>query len=86
MKRRRTSRWERPTSHPEYGPPRAECGLDFVAVGEETFDLALPRDVYFRALFRRLVDSLKSEEVHSAAAKLGGYDLAVAGRLVWSAP
>ena len=64
----------------------AECGLGFVAAGEETFDLALPRDVYFRALFQRLADSLKSEETRSAAARLGGYDLTEAGRLVWSAP
>ena len=64
----------------------AECGLDFVAAGEETFDLALPRDVYFRALFQRLADSLKSEETRSTAARLGGYDLTEAGRLVWSAP
>ena len=64
----------------------AECGLHFVTVGEEAFDLALPRDVYFRALFQRLADSLKSEETRSAAAKLGGYDLTEAGRLVWSAP
>ena len=64
----------------------AECGLHFVAVGEEAFDLALPRDVYFRALFQRLADSLKSEETRSAAARLGGYDLTEAGRLVWSAP
>ena len=64
----------------------AECGLDFLAAGEETFDLALPRDIYFRALFQRLVDSFKSEETRSAAARLGGYDLTEAGRLVWSAP
>ena len=63
-----------------------ECGLDFLATGEEAFDLALPRDVYFRTLFQRLADSLKSEETRSAAARLGGYDLAEAGRLVWSAP
>ena len=64
----------------------AECGLDFVATGEETFDLVLPRDIYFRALFQRLADSLKSDEIRSAATRLGGYDLAEAGRFVWSAP
>ena len=62
-----------------------ECGLNFVAAGEEAFDLALPRDVYFRTLFQRLADSLKSDETWSQASTLGGYDLTEAGRLVWFA-
>jgi putative molybdopterin biosynthesis protein len=60
-----------------------EFGLDFVPTGWEAFDLALKRGVYFRTLFQRLLDALRSPETREYAAQLGGYDLEPAGDLIW---
>lgn len=62
-----------------------EFGLDFQPIGWEAFDLALPRGVYFRTLFRRLLEQLRGTECQRLAQLLGGYDLAGVGTLVWSA-
>lgn len=62
-----------------------EFGLDFQPIGWEAFDLALPRGIYFRTLFRRLLDELRGTECQRLAQLLGGYDLAGVGTLVWSA-
>lgn len=59
----------------------AEFGLDFLPLGQEAFDLVLPRPVYFRALFQRLMRALGSPESRKLAALLGGYDLAPLGLL-----
>ena len=59
-----------------------EFGLNFVPIGWEAFDLALYRDVYFRALFQRFVKQLESRYIHSIAQTLGGYDLHGLGELV----
>lgn len=61
----------------------AEFGLDFVPMGWEAFDFALRRAVYFRTLFQRLLDSLRSKEAHVFANQLGGYELTCAAELVW---
>ncbi len=63
----------------------AEFGLDFQPIGWEAFDLALPRGIYFRTLFRRLLDELRGPECQRLAQLLGGYDLGGVGTLVWSA-
>ena len=60
-----------------------EFGLEFVPIGWECFDFALDRRVYFRTLFQRLLDALRSPEARAHAARLGGYDLTVTGNLVW---
>jgi putative molybdopterin biosynthesis protein len=60
-----------------------EFGLEFVPTGWEAFDLALKRGVYFRTLFQRLLDALRSPETREYAAQLGGYDLEPAGDLIW---
>ncbi len=61
-----------------------EFGLGFVATGWEAFDLAVERGVYFRTLFQRLVERLRDEETAQLASRLGGYDLAECGNVVWS--
>jgi putative molybdopterin biosynthesis protein len=63
----------------------AEAGLQFLSVGWEAFDLALYRGVYFRALFQKLLENLRSAEVQSLARSLGGYDFEATGSVVWAA-
>lgn len=60
-----------------------EFGLQFVGLGWEAFDFALPRGVYFRTLFQHLLDSLRSNAARTYGEQLGGYDLSVAGDIVW---
>lgn len=61
-----------------------EFGLDFVPLDWEAYDFALDRGVYFRTLFQRFVETLKSEDCQSYAQSLGGYDFQQCGRIVWS--
>jgi excisionase family DNA binding protein len=61
-----------------------ESGLDFVAVGWESLDMALPRGLYFRTLLQRVLDTLKDDDTFLLADRLGGYDFPDSGRLVWA--
>ena len=60
-----------------------EYGLGFVPFGWESFDLALPRDIWFRRLFQGLINRLRSKTSQTMADELTGYDLSDAGELVW---
>jgi len=62
----------------------AEFGLDFVPIGWEAFDFALHRGIFFRRLFQRLLDYLRSDDCRRQAGMLGGYDLSELGNLVWT--
>lgn len=62
-----------------------EAGLKFISFGVEAFDLALPRDIWFRRLFQDLLARLQSGETRQLADILGGYDLDACGELVWGA-
>ncbi len=68
------------------GPRSAarEFGLGFVPIGWEGFDLALDQRIYFRTLFRNLLDALASARTRELAQSLGGYDLDELGKLVWA--
>ncbi|MCL4798219.1 MAG: helix-turn-helix domain-containing protein [Burkholderiales bacterium] len=59
-----------------------EFGLAFLPLGWEAFDLVVPRAVFFRSLFQRLLDLLRSERLRVVAASLKGYDLTQLGQLV----
>jgi molybdate-binding protein len=61
-----------------------EAGLAFVPIGWEAFDFALYRGIYFRTLFQRLLDELRTPATQDLARTLGGYDLSEAGKLVWA--
>jgi putative molybdopterin biosynthesis protein len=61
-----------------------EFGLEFRPIGWEAFDLALSRGIFFRTLFRTLLEQLGGDECRRMAQLLGGYDLADLGKLVWS--
>jgi molybdate-binding protein len=56
-----------------------EFGLDFIPLGWEDFDFVLPRAIYFRHLFQRLLEILRSEPLAQLAQRLGGYDLTALG-------
>ncbi len=61
-----------------------EFGLDFISVGWESFDLALYRGIFFRHLFRELIQQLESPGSREQARRLEGYDFAETGKLIWS--
>jgi putative molybdopterin biosynthesis protein len=63
----------------------AESGLGFVPVGWESVDLVLPRGLYFRTLLQQLLDALRTDETLLLAERLGGYDFADSGKLIWAA-
>ncbi len=65
-------------------PTAAEFGLEFIPIGWEAYDLVLARGVYFRTLFQKLFEQLKSPECQRWAQLLGGYDFTDTGKLIWS--
>lgn len=75
-------------NHADIGPgteaAAAECGLTFVPVYEEAFELVIPRQVFFRTLLQQLFDWLQSAEGRQTAVTLEGYDLSQCGKLMWN--
>ncbi|MEZ5535534.1 MAG: helix-turn-helix transcriptional regulator [Thiolinea sp.] len=66
--------------------PRAaatEAGLAFVSFGWEAFDMALPKNIWFRHLLQKLLKRLQSVQAQEMAEAYGGYDLSETGKLVW---
>jgi excisionase family DNA binding protein len=61
-----------------------EFGLEFLPIGWEAFDLAMSRGIYFRTLFRSLLDVLRGAECQRLAQVFGGYDLSELGNIVWT--
>ena len=61
----------------------SEAGLAFVPFGSEAFDLALPRNIWFRRLFQELLNRLQSGDCRRMADMLGGYDFAESGEMIW---
>ena len=59
-----------------------EFGLDFLPLGWEAFDLALPREIMFRKLFQRLLQAYGSAPMAAVAERFGGYDLSPLGRVL----
>ena len=60
-----------------------EFGLGFIPFGWESFDIALPRAIWFRRLFQDLLGRLKSVASQQIADTLKGYDLNDTGELLW---
>ena len=60
-----------------------EYGLGFIPFGWESFDLAIPRPIWFRRLFQELINRLKSPACQQQADSLTGYDLSNTGELIW---
>ena len=57
-------------------------GLDFIPLGEERYDLAIPSDEFDSARMRPILDALDSVAFRRAASTLQGYDLTRTGRVV----
>lgn len=64
-------------------PIAKEYGLGFIPFGWESFDLALPRAIWFRQLFQSLIRRLRSADGMQLADDLTGYDLRDSGELIW---
>lgn len=60
-----------------------EFGLGFIPFGWESFDIALPRAIWFRRLFQEFIGRLKTPACQAIAEELSGYDLSHCGELVW---
>jgi len=60
-----------------------EFGLEFISLGWEIFDFAIPRNIWFRHLFHNLINRIKSDSGHQIASELGGYQIDDCGKLVW---
>jgi len=60
----------------------AQWDLDFIALGEERFDLAIPRAVYESARGAKLFHWLDDEKIRAFASTLPGYDLSRSGRVM----
>jgi molybdate-binding protein/DNA-binding PadR family transcriptional regulator len=60
----------------------AEWHLDFISLGEEEFDLVLPRATFDSPRARALLDALHEKEFRRAAAEFAGYDLTRSGKII----
>ena len=60
-----------------------EFGLEFISLGWEAIDFAIPRNIWFRHLFHNLINRIKSDSGHQIANQLGGYDISQCGKLIW---
>ena len=52
-------------------------------IGKAILTGPVGRGVYFRTMFRNLLDALRSDEPRAHGERLGGYDLSAAGELIW---
>jgi len=60
-----------------------EFKLDFISLGWQSFDLVIPKKIWFRHLFQELLQRLKSNIGIQTANRLGGYELAQCGEFIW---
>ncbi len=60
-----------------------EFGLGFISFGWESFDLVLPRPIWFRRLFQDLIARLRAGQSVELAEELTGYDMTDCGQLLW---
>lgn len=59
-------------------------GLDFIPVGVEEYDLAIPERFWDDPRMQCLIEVIRGETFKSEAGALGGYGLERTGELVWS--
>jgi len=58
--------------------------LDFVPLGEERYDLVIPQSFYESALLQPLLTVIRSAELRTAVARLGGYQMPDLGHILHS--
>ncbi len=61
----------------------AACGLGFVPLTQEVYQLALTEMVWETAVFQTLLSIIQSASFKEAVAALGGYDTAATGDIIW---
>jgi len=59
-------------------------GLDFVALADERYDIAIDRRDYFEAPFQALLAVTRSPRFAAQATRLAGYDISGLGRVVFN--
>ena len=57
-------------------------GLDFIPIGEESYDFIVTREVYEGQHFKRFLDVLKSDGFKTKLKDIGGYKLENIGEIV----
>ncbi|KUO63043.1 MAG: LysR family transcriptional regulator [Gracilibacter sp. BRH_c7a] len=57
-------------------------GLDFIPIGEERYDLAVPTEYLKYSLMQKMLDVIRSEEFKTEVLALGGYDTRDTGKAV----
>lgn len=57
-------------------------GLDFVPIGEERYDLAIPREYLEEPRMKTLITVVQGEEFKEEVVKLGGYDVRGTGKFI----
>ena len=59
-----------------------EWNLDFIPLGDERYDLIMPRDELESSRIEQMLDKLQSKEFRRTAETLAGYDLSKSGHVV----
>jgi len=58
-------------------------GLDFIPVGKERYDLAIPREFYDLPMLRALLGIIREDkDFHEQIVGMGGYDISEMGRVI----
>lgn len=57
-------------------------GLDFIPVGEERYDLAIPTEYLKDPLLEKMLSIIRSESFHKEVLSLGGYDTRDTGKII----
>jgi putative molybdopterin biosynthesis protein len=61
----------------------AACGLDFIPLTKERYDLVIPETVWILPATRSLVQVVRSDRFQGAISALGGYDTTETGQETW---
>jgi len=61
------------------------CGLDFVSLTKERYDLVFPEEVWAAPAARALIEVIRSARFREVVRSLGGYDSTEAGKETWIA-
>jgi len=57
-------------------------GLDFIPIGEERYDLAVPTEYLSNQLVNNMLDVINSKEFKEEVLSLGGYDIRDTGKIL----
>jgi len=61
-------------------------GLDFIPIGEERYDLAIPTKYLYYPLMQKMLGIIRSESFKTEVLALGGYNTRDTGKVVtWPA-